>query len=262
MQTHITPNQPGEVSTDPACLTYRESNPPGADQPLAVLISGGLDSAILLGEALKVHPMVYPITIRCGLAWEKTEGEYLARFLSAMKGPRLAAQALLAQPVDDLYGRHWSMTGEQVPDARSSDDAVFLPGRNVFLLAKAIVHCHIQKIPALAMAPLQTNPFPDATPEFFHEMVAVVNRALKGEVALRLPYLNLHKREVMRRGQDLPLELTFSCIQPQNGLHCGRCNKCAERRHAFADASMKDPTIYAQANAHSANAAKVTPCSV
>lgn len=226
--------------------SYAQSSPPGANEPIAILISGGLDSAILLGEALKVHPKVHPITLRGGLAWEPSEQEHLSRFLKALASPKLAPLVTLTQPVDDLYGRHWSTTGEAIPDAHSPDDAVFLPGRNVFLLAKPIVYCHMFNIPAVAMAPLQTNPFPDATPEFFHNMVAVVNQALKGNVALRLPYLGLRKRQVMRRGRDLPLELTFSCIHPQGGIHCGVCNKCAERRHAFAEASLPDPTPYAK----------------
>ena len=37
----------------------------------------------------------------------------------------------------------------------------------------------------------------------------------------------------MELGRDMPLELTFSCIDPRDGLHCGRCNKCAERQEAF-----------------------------
>jgi 7-cyano-7-deazaguanine synthase len=49
----------------------------------------------------------------------------------------------------------------------------------------------------------------------------------------------------MRLGVGLPLEHTFSCIDPVDQLHCGRCNKCAERSHAFADAGMTDPTEYA-----------------
>jgi 7-cyano-7-deazaguanine synthase len=49
----------------------------------------------------------------------------------------------------------------------------------------------------------------------------------------------------MRLGRGLPLEQTFSCIRPERDLHCGRCNKCAERRHAFAEADMADPTRYA-----------------
>jgi 7-cyano-7-deazaguanine synthase len=41
------------------------------------------------------------------------------------------------------------------------------------------------------------------------------------------------------------LELTFSCIDPQEGEHCGRCNKCAERRRAFATSGLVDRTTYA-----------------
>jgi 7-cyano-7-deazaguanine synthase len=42
----------------------------------------------------------------------------------------------------------------------------------------------------------------------------------------------------------VPWELTFSCIRPIGIRHCGRCNKCEERRRAFADAGVKDPTKY------------------
>ena len=48
----------------------------------------------------------------------------------------------------------------------------------------------------------------------------------------------------MRLGRDYPLGLTFSCIAPERGLHCGGCNKCAERQEAFRDAGMADPTRY------------------
>ena len=54
----------------------------------------------------------------------------------------------------------------------------------------------------------------------------------------------MHKAEVMLLGKDLPLEWSFSCIQPIDHLHCGKCNKCAERKKAFADAGMSDPTVY------------------
>ncbi|MCD4728936.1 MAG: 7-cyano-7-deazaguanine synthase, partial [Pirellulales bacterium] len=43
-----------------------------------------------------------------------------------------------------------------------------------------------------------------------------------------------------------PLELTFSCLSPVAGLHCGRCNKCAERQEAFRSLEMHDPTRYAR----------------
>ena len=54
-----------------------------------------------------------------------------------------------------------------MPD--TPDDAVYLPGRNPLLLVKAVVWCHLHGIDQLALAPLGSNPFADATDEFFAE---------------------------------------------------------------------------------------------
>ena len=212
--------------------------------PLAVLVSGGLDSAILVGESLRTHAAVYPLYVRCGLSWEPVELRHLRSYLDAIRGPALRPLTVLEMPVADLYGEHWSLTARGVPGADSPDEAVFLPGRNVLLLAKALLWCHLRGVAAVALAPLESNPFPDATPAFFAAYQDVVNQAVGGRVRLRLPYRGLSKVEVMRRGRSLPLGLTFSCIRPAGGRHCGACNKCAERRRAFADAGMTDPTDY------------------
>ena len=210
---------------------------------LAVLISGGLDSAILLGDALRRQPVV-PIYVRCGLSWEAVEFACLTRYLDTLRSPALKPLIELAQPIADVYGPHWSITGLGVPDADTPDEAMFLPGRNVLLLAKSLLWCHLHKVPALALGSLQTNPFPDATPAFFTGYQDLVNQAMQGRVAVRLPFGGMRKAAVMKLGEGLPLEHTFSCVAPVGDLHCGRCNKCAERRHAFADAAMSDPTIY------------------
>jgi 7-cyano-7-deazaguanine synthase len=211
---------------------------------LAVLVSGGADSAVLLAESLSSHDRVFPLYVRCGLFWEEVELAHLRRFLEAVRGPALQPLHVLEMPVRDLYGAHWSLTGEGVPGGDTPDDAVFLPGRNVLLLSKAILWCHLHKVAAVALAPLEANPFPDATPEFYAAFEGVVNRAVGGAVRVLQPYRGLHKAEVLRRGRHLPLELTFSCIRPIAGRHCGRCNKCAERRRAFAEAGLADRTSY------------------
>jgi 7-cyano-7-deazaguanine synthase len=214
--------------------------------PLAVLVSGGLDSAILLAEVLRERPAVFPLYVRFGLAWEDAEVEHLRRFLDAVRTPVLRPLAVLDMPVRDLYGDHWSLTGNGVPGAETPDEAVFLPGRNVLLLAKALVWCHLRGVPAVALAPLAGNPFPDASPAFFAAYAAAVNQALAGGVHVLLPYRGLHKADVLRRGRHLPLEWTFSCIRPVARRHCGACNKCAERRRGFAAAGLPDRTLYHQ----------------
>ncbi len=213
----------------------------------AVLISGGLDSAILLGEAVRRHPIVFPLYLRSGLCWESVELRWLRRFLKAMRSENLKPLEMLELPVTDLYGHHWSITGKNVPDAATPDEAVFLPGRNVLLLAKGMLWCHLHGVPTLALGHLGSNPFPDAKPKFIRNYERLVNQAIGGRVVIQRPFAGLHKSEVMQRGRRLPLGLTFSCIHPVACLHCGRCNKCAERQRAFADAGLPDPTDYHEA---------------
>lgn len=215
-----------------------------ADESLAVLISGGLDSAILLGDCLKRHREVHPLYVRAGLIWEAVELEYLQRFLHALESPGLRPLTILDMPVRDVYGPLWCLTGQKVPDAQSPDSAVFLPGRNVLLLSKALLWCHLHGVPGVALGTLASNPFPDATPGFFQAFGEIVNRALGSRVAIVCPFGQRSKAAVMRLGQGLPLEWTFSCIHPRDQRHCGVCNKCAERRQAFRSAKMPDPTDY------------------
>lgn len=209
-----------------------------------MLISGGLDSAILLGEALREQAAVQPLYVRCGLFWEEAELAHLRRFLDALRSPALRPLHILQQPVGDLFDAHWSLSGSNVPGADTPDEAVFLPGRNVLLLSKAMLWCHLHGVPAVAVAHLAGNPFPDATPDFIRAFQDAVNQGMGGRVEVRQPYARLGKAEVMRRGRGLPLELSFSCIRPVGGRHCGRCNKCAERRRAFAAAGIPDGTAY------------------
>jgi 7-cyano-7-deazaguanine synthase len=211
-----------------------------------VLVSGGLDSAVLLAEALRAYPAVHPLYVRTGLLWEDAELAHLGRFLAAVRTAALRPLQVLEQPVADLYGAHWSLTGVGVPAAATPDEDVFLPGRNVLLLAKSLLWCHLHGVPEIAMAPLAANPFPDATPEFFDQYTTAVNRAVNGAVRVIRPYAHLHKTDVLRRAAGLPLEHTFSCIRPAGGRHCGRCNKCFERRQGFRSAGMKDPTDYVE----------------
>jgi 7-cyano-7-deazaguanine synthase len=220
--------------------------PPTADtsRPLAVLASGGADSAILVGESAGLHPAVHPIYVRFGLVWEDVELAFLRRFLAALPSPALRPLVVLDLPVADLYGEHWSLTGVGVPAAGSPDEDVFLPGRNSLLLVKAILWCHLHDVPAVATGSLLCNPFPDGTLSFYRHFAAAVNEGVEGDVKVVAPYRGLTKTEVLLRGRGMPLEWTFSCLRPVEGRHCGTCNKCHERQAGFRDAGMADPTAY------------------
>lgn len=212
---------------------------------VGLLLSGGLDSCILLGHFLKTGRYVQPFYIRCGLFWETDELRTAQTYLSALEQPRLSPLVILVLPLSDVYQKHWSVTGQDVPAWDSPDQAVFLPGRNALLAIKAAIWCQLHQIRELALAVLNSNPFPDATPQFFEELESVLVTALGTEFQLLRPFGQLNKQQVMELGSDFPLELTFSCIAPIGGRHCGKCNKCVERQRAFKLVSKPDRTEYA-----------------
>ncbi len=211
----------------------------------AVLVSGRLDSAILCVDLLREYPQIQPIYIRSGLRWESQEIVAMGRFLEEVADDRIAPMVVLDEPTADVYGPHWSTAGSGVPGAETPDEAVYLPGRNLLLTIKAAVWCRIRGIEALALGSLGSNPFPDSTPEFFRGLQDLIARAMDGGPRLIRPFAMLHKPEVLDRGRDLPLHLTFSCIDPRGHRHCGRCNKCAERKKGFREAGIPDFTPYA-----------------
>jgi 7-cyano-7-deazaguanine synthase len=218
---------------------------PPSNTTVGLLLSGGLDSGILLGHLLANGRIVRPFYVRSQLVWQRAELRAVRALLRAMRRNDLEPLVLLDMPLGDLYGDHWSTSGQNTPQAGTPDEAVYLPGRNILLAIKPAVWCAMHGIEELALAVLASNPFSDATEEFFRSFEAAVERATGSRVRMMRPFADMEKKDVMALGRGLPLELTFSCIAPSDGLHCGRCNKCAERQNAFCRLGAEDPTRYA-----------------
>jgi 7-cyano-7-deazaguanine synthase len=214
----------------------------------AVLLSAGLDSAVLAAAEARTS-RVHPIYVSAGLAWESQEIAALQHLLATPPFASLAPLAQLSFTVRDLYpASHWALRGEP-PAFDTPDEDVYLTGRNVILLSKAAIHCAQHKIDRIVIGPLAGNPFPDATPDFFGAMAHALSLGLAHPLTIDAPFADKDKSEVIRLGVELgvPLELTLSCMNPKAGAHCGECSKCRERRDAFNEAGVPDPTRYAVA---------------
>jgi 7-cyano-7-deazaguanine synthase len=218
---------------------------PHGDDPIAVLTSGGADSAILVADSVRRGREVHPIYVRFGLTWEGVEEAHLRRFLATLTNPAPRPLIVLDVPVAAVYRSHWSVSGEGVPDDETPDGAVYLPGRNLLLLALPSVWCALNGVHQIALGTLKGNPFPDATDSFFADYSVLVERGMDHALEVVTPFAELTKAEVLQLGRGFALEHTFSCMDPQDSRHCGRCNKCAERRHAFASCTLEDRTDYA-----------------
>ena len=219
----------------------------GQEASVAVLCSGGLDSAVLVAHEAQ-SGAVQPVYVRAGLAWEAGEEARVARLLEAPAfGSGVRDLLHLELPVADVYpAAHWALRGA-APAYNTPDSDVYLVGRNVLLLSKTAVHCALRGIPKIAVGPLAGNPFPDATPEFFAALARALSLGLDHALEITAPFARLGKTDVIRIGAALgvPWELTLSCMNPAGVEHCGRCSKCRERLQAFDAAGVADPAPYA-----------------
>lgn len=211
---------------------------------VAVLASGGLDSAILVAE-LAGSAVVHPLYVNAGLVWEREEREALSRFVHALSSPNVQPVVELTAQVEPLIGAsHWSVAGRGIPGAGEPDEASFIPGRNILLLSYAAIWCSTHDVERIAIGSLAGNPFPDATPEFFDAFGRSLSLGLGHRVSIEAPFRHRAKSALIAEHGHLPLELTLTCADPQEGVHCGACSKCVERHSAFVAAGVPDRTRY------------------
>jgi 7-cyano-7-deazaguanine synthase len=188
----------------------------------AVLLSAGLDSAVLAAsEARRAH--VQPIYVSTGLAWEVQELEALHRLLATPPFASLASLAHLTFTVRDLYPpTHWALRGEP-PAFDTPDEDVYLTGRNVILLSKASLYCaqhgHRAKL-RLDLSPAIRFPTQLRSSSTRWRARCRSGSLTKSGSMRRLRQSTNPTYRDWRRTRR-PLELTLSCMNPREGLHCG-----------------------------------------
>jgi hypothetical protein len=81
--------------------------------------------------------------------------------------------------------------------------------------------------------------------EFYKAFEKAACLGTEKEISIEAPFSGKPKSETIKAGAELgvPFELTWSCYR-DGPLHCGKCESCVNRKKAFAQAGIRDPTEY------------------
>ncbi|WP_047871976.1 7-cyano-7-deazaguanine synthase QueC [Nocardiopsis sp. RV163] len=216
---------------------------------VVVVFSGGMDSTTLLAHFAALRFRLVAVTVEYGQRHGKEvdAARAVARHYGAEHhvlgvtglGPLLTGSALTDDRVD-------------VPDGHYAEESMrdtVVPNRNAVLanLAASVAVARRAGTVALGMHSGDHFVYPDCRPVFVDALRHLVGVANEGFAAPRVeaPFMTWSKADIARHGVRLgaPLERSWSCYKGGD-VHCGTCGTCYERREAFHESGLPDPTEY------------------
>jgi 7-cyano-7-deazaguanine synthase len=212
-----------------------------------VVYSGGLDSTVLLHQLLADGDQVLALSVDYGQR-HRVELEYARRLAEAVGIEwRLADLSSVGQL---LGGSSLTSPDVAVPHGHYAEQSMkqtVVANRNMIMLSVAAGWAISQRADRVAYAAHTGDHaiYPDCRPEFAEAVDRAIRLADWHEIHLVCPFVRLTKAQIVARGAELGVDFakTWSCYKG-GAIHCGRCGTCFERREAFSQAGVHDPTKY------------------
>ena len=232
-----------------------------SDRPAAVcLVSGGMDSAVVLAEAVargfdahalsfrygQRHDVELAAAARAASAQGAADHRVVTVDLSALGG------SALTDAIDVPKDREDEQIGEGVP-------VTYVPARNTIFLAVALGWAEVLGATDLFVGvnAVDYSGYPDCRPEFLRAFESLAGLATAAgtedgaSFTVHAPLMELSKAGIVRRAAELEVDLglTHTCYDPVDHdgevLSCGRCDACILRLAGFREAGVEDPIPYA-----------------
>lgn len=241
------------------------SAPPNDHPPAVCLVSGGMDSAVVLAEVIAAGFAPHALSFRYGQR-HTVELRAAERVIAAQAeacGIRIPHRVVelglsslggssLTDDLDVPKGRDAEAIGAGVPNT-------YVPARNTVFLSVALGWAEVLGATDLfcGVNAVDYSGYPDCRPEFLRAFEALANVATAAgaesgqEFRVHAPLLELSKADIVRRAAALDVDLgaTHTCYDPvldgSRVLACGACDACQLRLAGFAEAGVPDPIAYA-----------------
>ncbi len=214
-----------------------------------VLVSGGMDSLVLAAFATRESD-VSLLHVNYG---QRTEERELACFHAI--ADHLKARERMVVDIGYLRSIGNSALTDpsiDVPPAephRAGIPVTYVPFRNAHFLCIAVSWAEATGAANIYIGAVwaDSSGYPDCRPAFYEAMNEAIRAGTKGgsRIRIKAPFVNLRKKDIVLIGKSLgvPFEHTWSCYRNDEKA-CGRCDSCALRQKAFAEAGVPDPLAY------------------
>lgn len=217
---------------------------------VVMALSGGMDSATVLGYYVEFGCKIYPIFFNYGSKHNKYEIECSKRLSNYFETEPLKIVDL------DFIGKLFksNLLGGQgdIPEGHyqaSNMSLTVVPGRNSIFIAIMAGYAESVGADTVAVGTHMGDHaiYPDCRKPFISAMDLAIQLSSEEKVHIETPVQKLDKTGILRLGysfiKQVPYELTRTCYKDQE-LSCGKCGSCQERLEAFQNIEIKDPIKY------------------
>lgn len=210
-----------------------------------IVLSGGMDSVTLLHDYK--NRIALAVTFDYGSNHNAREIECARRHCEILEIEHIVIPLTFM----GQYFKSSLLSGaDEIPEGHYADEnmkSTVVPFRNGIMLSVACGLAESRNLHHVMLANHGGDHaiYPDCRPGFIDTMSRAMTEGTYEGVDIIAPYTNISKSDIARRGAELGVDysLTYSCYKGGK-KHCGRCGTCIERKEAFANAGLPDPTVY------------------
>jgi len=219
-------------------------------KPAVVLVSGGMDSAVVLAIAREQGFACHALSVAYGQRHvsELDASDRVCAMLGA------AAHKTVTVDLRSIGGS--ALTADiAVPEQGGAGIPVtYVPARNAIMLSIALGWAEVLGSSDIfcGVNAVDYSGYPDCRPAFIESFQQLANVATKAgvegaQIRVHAPLMRMSKADIAREGTRLGVDFaaTVSCYQAdEKGRACAHCDACRLRAEGFREAGLIDPTRY------------------
>jgi 7-cyano-7-deazaguanine synthase len=219
-------------------------------QNVVMGLSGGMDSATVLGYYYNKEYQIYPLFFNYGSKHNKYEFESAKKLAEYFETKPLKIVEL--DFISKIFKSNLLENQGEIPEGHYNDSNMSLtvvPGRNSIFITIMAGYAESVGADTVAVGTHMGDHYIylDCRPIFISAMNTAIQASTGEKVHIETPIQHLDKTGILKIGNSftkpVPYELTRTCYKNQE-FSCGKCGSCRERLEAFENIGRKDPIQY------------------